>query len=522
MNTTTLAQALQKRIAGDVWTDEKRLTRLSRDQSIYRVQPLAAVVPRDAADVVAAVCACRDAGVPITCRGGGSGTAGAALGRGVVMAFPRRGPMAGLQLYDGGEGVPFAEAEPGVLHDDLQAKLAQHGRFLPADPSSGSMCLIGGNVATKASGPHALRHGSIDRYLASVEFVTARGEVIDTGRPETIPEALGAGIQRLARELRDRPMDVAALTRRRGRKIASGYNLFPFLDEDDPGRLLTGVLAGSVGTLGVVTKARLRSEPRPKGVAALLLFFADLSVAGEAVQVLLGESPAAIEIMNAQTVGMVRQVRPRLAANVPAGEAHMLLAEFVGDSCHKGAMTAEQRVRAAGLHPARDAIVVTSEEEVQRLWRLRKGLLPVVRGFSRELRPLSVVNDVGVPPEHLAAFIQDIESLFAELGLTAAIYGHAGSGNLHLRPLLDIGRKDLPALVQRTADAVYERVFRHDGTITAEHGMGPIRAPYLRQEWGESLYATMQTVKQLLDPEGVLNPGTMFSERSILADAVLS
>ena len=199
----------------------------------------------------------------------------------------------------------------------------------------------------------------------------------------------------------------------------------------------------------------------------------------------------------------------------------MLLAEFVGDSCHKGAMTAEQRVRAAGLHPARDAIVVTSEEEVQRLWRLRKGLLPVVRGFSRELRPLSVVNDVGVPPEHLAAFIQDIESLFAELGLTAAIYGHAGSGNLHLRPLFDIGRKDLPALVQRTADAVYERVFRHDGTITAEHGMGPIRAPYLRQEWGESLYATMQAVKQLLDPEGVLNPGTMFSERSILSDAVL-
>ena len=244
-------------------------------------------------------------------------------------------------------------------------------------------------------------------------------------------------------------------------------------------------------------------------------------MAGEAVQVLLGESPAAIEIMNAQTVGMVRQVRPGLARDVPDIDAHMLLAEFVGDSCHEDALAAECHVRTAGLHPARDAIIVTSEEEVRRLWKLRKGLLPVVRGFSRELRPLSVVNDVGVPPEHLAAFIQDIESLFAELGLTAAIYGHAGSGNLHLRPLFDIGRKDLPALVQRTADAVYERVFRHDGTITAEHGMGPIRAPYLRQEWGESLYATMQAVKQLLDPEGVLNPGTMFSERSILSDAVL-
>jgi FAD/FMN-containing dehydrogenase len=258
------------------------------------------------------------------------------------------------------------------------------------------------------------------------------------------------------------------------------------------------------------------------GVAALLLFFSDLPTAGEAVQVLLGAAPAAIEIMNARTVDMVRQVRPGMASDLPDGAAHMLLAEFVGEGCLDQARHAEERVLQAGLSPAREAMVVTGAEDVDRLWKLRKALLPVVRGYSRQLRPLSVVNDVGVPPVHLAAFIHDIEELFQQLSLPAAIYGHAGSGNLHLRPLFDIGRKDLATLVQRTADAVYELVFRYDGTITAEHGMGPIRAPYLRQEWGDSLYNTMRAVKLLLDPTGLFNPGAVFSDRPITDHARLA
>lgn len=516
----TVGKLLREHVLGEVWTDPAQLARLSRDQSIYRIAPLAAVVPEDGIDVVAAVRVCRELSVPLTCRGGGSSTAGAALGRGVAMLFPRSGPMGACRIYDGGGGVPFLAGGPGLLHDDLQAALAGEGRFLPADPSSGSMCLLGGNVATKASGPHALRHGSIDRYLASVEFVTADGDIVDTARPETIPAPWAEGLRQLARDLT--PDDRAVLARRRGRKIASGYNLFPFLDGgDDPARLLTGLLAGSVGTLGIVTEARLRSEPRPEGLAALLLFFADLSVAGEAVQVLLNHAPAAIEIMNARTVEMVRRVRPGLAAELPPGSAHMLLAEFTGTDCPGQARAAEQAVLEAGLQPARPAVTVTGADEVEHLWKLRKALLPIVRGFSRDHRPFSVVNDVGVPPARLATFIGEIETLFDELDLPAAIYGHAGSGNLHLRPLFDLGRKDLAALLERTTDAVYERVFRHDGTITAEHGMGPVRAPYLRREWGDSLYGAMRQVKHLLDSADLLNPGAMFAQRPLLADACL-
>jgi FAD/FMN-containing dehydrogenase len=126
-----------------------------------------------------------------------------------------------------------------------------------------------------------------------------------------------------------------------------------------------------------------------------------------------------------------------------------------------------------------------------------------------------VVNDVGVPPERLAVFISDVQKVFTRNGITALVYGHAGNGNLHLRPLFDVSLPDLQGRIRRLADDVYETVIRHSGTITAEHGMGRLRAPYLKREWGESLYGYMREIKAILDPQGILNPGVMFSTEPI-------
>jgi FAD/FMN-containing dehydrogenase len=129
-----------------------------------------------------------------------------------------------------------------------------------------------------------------------------------------------------------------------------------------------------------------------------------------------------------------------------------------------------------------------------------------------------VVNDVGVDVIHLADLIGDIEAIFARLGLEAAIYGHAGSGNLHLRPLFDVSDPDLPSLLTRVADEVYEAVFRYDGTCTAEHGMGRLRAPYLEREWGPAITGYMRRVKTLFDPDDLLNPDVMFGDRALTDD----
>jgi FAD/FMN-containing dehydrogenase len=161
---------------------------------------------------------------------------------------------------------------------------------------------------------------------------------------------------------------------------------------------------------------------------------------------------------------------------------------------------------------------VEGEEEQGRLWQVRKALLPTIRGYRRDRKPLSIVNDVGVDAAHLADLIRDVEAIFDRLGLVVAIYGHAGSGNLHLRPLFDPQDPDLPALLRRVADEVYEAVFRYDGTITAEHGMGRLRTPYLAREWGESLIGAMRRVKETFDPDDLLNPDVMFSTRALTDD----
>jgi len=511
-----IGYALGQRVRGQVLADEKTLTRYATDQSIYQIRPLAVVVPQDLDDVVAAVRFAREEGIPLTPRGWGSGTAGAALGRGIILAFGKPGPMNRVLGFDETEGEPRITVEPGLLHDDLQRFLRERGLYLPADPSSGSMCLIGGNVGTKASGPHALRHGSIDRYLRHLQFVTAAGEVVDTADEGSIPARIREPVLALRDDLLKDARAVRRLESRQDMKLASGYNLFAFLRHRDVGSLIAQLLVGSVGTLGVITRATLRAEPFVEGRATSLLYFRSLQEAGDAVQHIRPLGVAAIEIMNHRAIAIVKERRPDVP--LPEGEAHMLLVEYEGTERYQQIAQVERLVREHGYGLAGPVDTVEGEEEQGRLWQVRKALLPTIRGYRRDRKPLSIVNDVGVDAAHLADLIRDVEAIFDRLDLVVAIYGHAGSGNLHLRPLFDPQAPDLPALLRRVADEVYEAVFRYDGTITAEHGMGRLRTPYLAREWGESLIGAMRRVKETFDPDDLLNPDVMFSTRALTDD----
>jgi len=146
---------------------------------------------------------------------------------------------------------------------------------------------------------------------------------------------------------------------------------------------------------------------------------------------------------------------------------------------------------------------------------VRKQILGLIRNPQPGFQALSVVNDVGVPPENLAGFISEVEQVFARQRLTSLIYGHAGSGNLHLRPLFDLTLPGLPARIQRLADEIYQVVLRYGGTISGEHGMGRLRAPFLPREWGAALYGYMREVKEIFDPGDLFNPGVVFSDRPI-------
>ncbi len=509
--------ALRPRLRGRILTDEADLARYATDMSIYRIPPLAVVLPETLEDVLETLNFCREAGLPLTPRGGGSSTTGSALGRGVVLHFYRRGPLDYIEGLEEVNGEPRVTAGPAAVHDALQAFLRPYGLFLPSDPSSGGISLLGGNVATKASGPHAYRHGSIDRYLRHLQFVTVAGEVVDTADEATIPTRIRRGVQALCAEIRADEATCRRLDARKEMKLASGYNLFACLRDLPPGELVAQLLVGSVGTLGVITRVTLRAEPYIEGRATVLLYFRDLHQTGDAVQRIREEvDVAAIEMVNARALAIVRERFPDL--DLPAGAAHMLLVEFAGPDREAQIARMEALLRSQPYELADLPRVAHGEEEQALLWKARKALFPVLRGYSPHLKALSLVNDVGVDPRHLADLILDLEGIFDRHGLVAAIYGHAGSGNLHLRPLFDVRNPDLPALLRRVADEVYRAVLRYDGTITAEHGMGRLRVPYLEWEWGPAIVGYMRRLKAILDPDDLLNPEVMFGDRDLTED----
>ncbi len=511
-----IAAALAERIKGPVFCDEKTLNRFATDWSIYYIPPLAVATPQDTEDIVALVKFAREEGVPITPRGGGTSTSGSSLGRGIVLAFSKTGPMDSiLDFNENGDG-PLVTVEPALRHDKLQAYLQERGWFLPSDPTSGPISLLGGNVAAKASGPHALKHGSIDRYVKHLKFVTVNGDVVDTADPSSIPQDLLDGVASLRQDIDAGGAMREKLEARKDLKTASGYNVFPFIRDASPGETIAQLIVGSVGTLGLVTETTLGCVPFVPGKATTLLYFKDLHEAGDAVQHIRDMGVAAIEVMNSNALELVRERNPGLP--LPADSCHTLLVEYEGENLQDQISDVEQVLKGQGYGLAAPFATVKDEAEQEQVWKARKSLLPVLRNYKSGYKALSVVNDVGVEPKHLAAFIKDVEAIFDRFGLVAPIYGHAGSGNLHLRPLFDVSREDLPDLISRVADEVYKAVVGYGGTITAEHGMGRSRAPFLEREWGEALTGFMRKIKTLFDADDLLNPDAMFTNRGFTED----
>lgn len=513
MKARKAADKLRALRVGEVLNDAKSLRKYSRDQSIYQIEPVAVVIPKDLEGLVNTIAFAARAALPLTARGGGSGTAGSALGPGIVVAARADGFLGGIEEQGGGPDHLLLRAGAAVFHRALQERFRAKGFFLAADPTSSAISQIGGNVATKASGPHALKYGSIANFLHAVQFVTSRGELVATDDPASLPANLRQGVETWRRKILADQEAVAILAVKRGQKTASGYNLPAMLAGLATEALVGQLLVGSVGTLGYITAATLRGLPALAGRGVMRLYFTDLTAAVEASRELVARGAVAVELVNRETLETMHKLQGK---NGGFGDAHhLVLAEFSGPEAADQLRQARHFLLQGGCGLAGRPEIATEDKEIARLWRLRQQILPVLSRPGSHLRALPVVNDVGVPPAALAPFIRELVALFERHSLPALIYGHAGSGNLHLRPLFDCRQKGLRRQLVALADAVYGLVLHHGGTITAEHGMGRLRAPYLRREWGASIHGYMQELKEIFDPGALFNPGVMFGDRPI-------
>lgn len=451
-----LLAALHGAVPGDaIATDPDTLARYARDESEVDPQvPGAVVFATSTSDVSRVLAAASQRGVPVTPRAAGTGRVGGAVPvrGGVVLSLERMNRIRGVEGDD-----LYAVVEPGVVTGRFQEAVAREGFLYGPDPSSWETCTLGGNVAANAGGPRAFKYGVTRDWVLGLEVVRGDGTVMRVGR--------------------------------RTRKGVVGYDL-------------TALVVGSEGTLGVVTEATLRLLPRPGAVVTVLCALPDEDRIGPAVSAALGRGvlPRCVELLDGETLAVVR---PESQVPIPPEARALLLIELDGEPGDLG----PQLERLANALTDAGALEVRTATDVQG----REALWSARRRMSRTLRTLArnkMSEDVAVPRSRLGALIAEIRRISADVGVRMPAYGHAGDGNLHVNFLWD-GPDEWPR-VRTAIRRLFEATIALGGTLSGEHGLGVLKAPYLPLEQPADLIAFQEQLKHLFDPRGILNPGKVF------------
>ncbi|MGI5373351.1 FAD-binding and (Fe-S)-binding domain-containing protein [Streptomyces sp. CA-251387] len=491
------------------------------DASNYRVPPRAVVFPRTADDVVAVLRACREAGVPVTARGGGTSMAGNAVGPGVVLDFSRY--MNRILDIDPAAGT--ARVEAGVILDALRGAAAPHGLTFGPDPSSHSRCTLGGMIGNDACGNRSVRHGRTSGHIEALEIVTADGvrAVADrTGLRAADPNDEHA-VERVARLEADVHRliedNLAPIRTELGRvpRQVSGYQLHHLLPEH--GFDMARALVGTEGSCAVVTAATVRLVATAQASTLLTLGYDDVVDAADDVPEILRWNPTAVEGMDEAIVATMRARRGAdSVTGLPEGRAWLYVELDGDDQDAVGARAAEllDVLKARGRMTG--GRVVRSPAERRALWRVREDGAGLAARLVDGGESWPGWEDAAVAPENLAAYLRDFRKLLAGHHLTGVLYGHFGAGCVHVRIDFDLATADGRESARRFLSEAAALVVGHGGTLSGEHGDGRARSELLEVMYSHRLIRAFAAFKEIFDPEGLLNPGVIVAPARLDAD----
>jgi FAD/FMN-containing dehydrogenase/Fe-S oxidoreductase len=491
-------------VKGELLFDELSRALYSTDASIFQVQPLGVVVPRDEGDVQIVARYAAEHQIPLIPRGAGTGVAGESLGSGLIVDLSRHFRSI---LEVGDETV---RVQPGVVYRDLNNRLARLGRCFAPDPTSGVQCTIGGMLATNASGAHALRHGYTRDHVARLRAVFNNGDAEVVGLEPRQP-ALGSPPNRLAEIIQsvsvllESNAELVRTCRPRTRYNRCGYLLDGVLSTQHID--LPRVLVGSEGTLALFTEATLHTVPVPGSRSLVLLGFDSLEAAVRAAQQAVPSGPAACELIDRRLLSLARSRKADVKDLLPEAEA-VLLVEYQADT-EPAARDSALRL-ADSLHRtsrlAEYAVTAFEPEEIDRLWQLRETVLPGLYGLRGGPQPVAFVEDVGVPPEELHVYLHRVQQILKRHETTASFLVHAGTGQVHTRPFVDLQRPEEISKLLAIGEEVHSLALELGGTVSTQHGTGLARTPWVERQYGP-LYPVFRELKAIFDPLHIFNPG---------------
>ncbi|MDO8437663.1 MAG: FAD-linked oxidase C-terminal domain-containing protein [Nitrosomonadaceae bacterium] len=436
-----------------LYTDPVDCYAYAYDNSRKIFPPEAVTFPLTSDEVLSIVALCNIHKIPLTPRGRGTGTAGGSLPEqgGVALSLER---MLRITVVDPANRVIVTE--PGVLNQSVQDAARPYGFFWPPDPSSAAYSSIGGNLATSAGGPHAVKYGTTRDHVLGLKAVTGKGDVIKTGCYTT--------------------------------KGVVGYDL-------------TRLLIGSEGTLAIITEATLKLTPLPSARSGLTAHYRDVTSCAAAIVAIMAlpQVPSALEFLDAGSLNLIRGRFPEM---LPTDTRAMLMIEVDGSSrdisdstaailsaCHNGGL----------LHAEQVADTAT-------LWKTRKALSPLLR----DIAPKKINEDVVVPVAALPEFLDGLMQLSSKYQVANVNFGHAGNGNIHVNLLVKPDNIGEMARAEKCLAEVFDLVIKLNGTLSGEHGIGSEKRAYIGKEVDAATLALMKAIKRVFDPNNILNPGKLF------------
>lgn len=494
---------LQDGFSGEFHCDKATCLVNATDNSIYEVVPQAVAMPKSLQDVEKLInLANQEAfnSLYFCARGGGTGTNGQSLSDGVVIDFSRF--MNKIREFNSDEKTVVVE--PGVILSELNRFLQPHGLFFAPNVSTADRATIGGMIATDAAGKGSLIYGKTADHLLGLEMVLSDGRIIDTINNDQLPDEL---VDFLTSVL-DREDVQAEITARfpHLKRPLSGYNLKQAFQQSKID--LNYLIAGSEGTLGLVTAAKLKLVEIPKQRALIAIHYLDFITALKDAENLIRFKPLAIEVLDEK----VQQAAHSLAewqstADLLQAKPENIISNFA-EFCAVNVAELEEQLVAVTAELDRQAanyVVIRDNQQINRMWAIRSLAVGLVGRLPGKRKPMAFVEDAIVPPENLAAFVSELQQELDSRQLVYAMYGHVDVGCIHVRPALDMLDDGDRQLIRPLTESVVNLVQKYGGVLWGEHGKG-YRGEFVPVVFGEKLYAVLVEIKKYFDPHNRFNP----------------
>lgn len=527
--------------SGEVRCDDVAVAMYASDASLFQVRPLGVAFPRDREDVATLTRYAAEANLPLIARGAGTSVTGAPLGTGLVVDFSRH--MRNIVSID----EKTVTVQPGIVLSELNQALRETGRYFAPDPSTADVTTIGGMISVDSAGSRAIRVGSTRDHVVSLELAMAGGHLVNLGveslefsRSVPTPPLLSENfVEAITGE--DEESTTASVKRsvvsRLAKLLADNEALIdkhqPSMLRNTSGYYLRGIrsertlnvprlVSGSEGTLGLITEATLHTAPLPQFRSVALLLFAEMEEAIEAVLAVTPLLPSACDLLDRRLLMLGRENDDRFDKFIPPDSEAGLIIELTGFSEDQARDRIQSAINAVKVQSpeVHVALEAWDYDGVEFLWELPRRVVSLLARMRGGTRPLPFVEDVAIPPDALQEFFSRIQRVLQKHEVTASLYSHAASGQIHMRPFMQTPRQaDGDKLAALISD-YHEIAISLGGTISGEHGDGLSRSAWVRQQYGP-LYSVFRQVKDIFDPHNLMNPGKIVTEDTTLPAARL-